>query len=230
MPEPVLATPAGGRAAAGTDAGRAEREERASALTHAGGALAALVAGAVLVVLVALRGDTWQLVSAVVFACSLVLLYLASATYHAARAPAARRRLKVFDHCAIYLLIAGTYTPFTLLGLRGPVGWTLFGAIWTLAAAGIVFKLYFTGRFKLLSTAIYVAMGWLVLLAIKPVMAALDAWTFGWMVAGGVAYTAGTFFYHRASIPYSHAIWHLFCIAGSAAHFVAVAAQVLPAR
>lgn len=207
---------------------RARREETASALTHAGGALAALVAGIALVTLAALRGDGWQLASAIVFSVTLVLLYLASTLYHSASTPAARSRLKVFDHCAIYLLIAGTYTPFTLIGLRGTVGWWLFGAIWTLAFAGVVFKLMYTGRFKLLSTGIYVAMGWLVMLAIKPVMAALDTWTFGWMVAGGVFYTGGTLFYHRESLPYSHAIWHLFCIAGSASHFVAVAAQVLP--
>ncbi len=226
----MLATAPGATAASGVDGARAQREELASALTHALGALAALVAGAALVVLVALRGDGWQLVASVVFAASMVLLYVASTLYHAARGEQVRRRLKILDHCAIYLLIAGTYTPFTVVSLQGRVGWTLFAAIWTLAAAGIVFKLFFTGRFKLLSTGIYVAMGWLVLLAIKPVMAALDAWTFGWLVAGGVAYTAGTFFYHRMSIPYSHAIWHLFCIAGTAAHFVAVAAQVLPPR
>lgn len=207
---------------------RARREETASALTHAGGAVAALIAGVVLVALAALRGDGWQLASAIVFSVTLFLLYFASTLYHSASSPTARSRLKVFDHCAIYLLIAGTYTPFTLIGLRGSVGWWLFGAIWTLAVAGVVFKLFYTGRFKLLSTAIYVAMGWLVLLAIKPVMAALDAWTFGWMMAGGMFYTGGTLFYHRESLPYSHAIWHLFCIAGSASHFVAVAAQVLP--
>lgn len=209
---------------------RARREEAASALTHAGGALAALLAGAVLVVLVVLRGDGWQIASAIVFSICLFLLYLASALYHSARSPTARRRLKVFDHCAIYLLIAGSYTPFTLVPLRDSVGWWLFGTVWTLALAGVVFKLFFTGRFKLLSTVIYIAMGWLVLVAIRPVMASLDAWSFGWMVAGGVFYTAGTFFYHRASIAYSHAIWHLFCIAGSASHFIAVTAQVLPPR
>jgi hemolysin III len=230
VPETAPATAPGGLPSARGDGGRAHREELASALTHAAGAFAALVAGAGLVVLVAVRGDGWQLGAAIVFSASMVLLYVASTLYHAARGEQARRRLKVLDHCAIYLLIAGTYTPFTVVGLHGRTGWTLFAAIWTLAAAGIVFKLFFTGRFKLLSTGIYVAMGWLVLLAIRPVMAALDAWTFGWLVAGGVAYTAGTFFYHRVSIPYAHAIWHLFCIAGTAAHFVAVTAQVLPPR
>ena len=205
---------------------RQQREERASALTHGVGATAALVAGVVLVTLAALHGDGWQLASAIVFSISLVLLYLASTLYHSFQQPVIKRRLKVFDHCAIYLLIAGTYTPFTLIGLRGPWGWGLFAAIWTLALAGVVFKLFYTGRFKRLSTLVYVAMGWLVLVAIKPVLAALDAWTFGWLVAGGVFYTLGTVFYHRESIPYSHAIWHLFCIAGSICHYVAVMAQV----
>ena len=203
-------------------------EELANALTHGLGALAALVGGGVLVTLAALHGDGWQLGAAIVFASSLLLLYVASTLYHASRHPLARARLKVFDHCAIYLLIAGTYTPFTLIGLRGELGRNLFIAIWALALAGIVFKLFFTGRFKLVSTLIYIAMGWLVVLAIKPVMAALDAWTFGWLLAGGLAYTLGTVFYHRPGLRYSHAIWHLFVVTGSVCHYIAVLAQVLP--
>ena len=203
-------------------------EELANALTHGLGAIAALVGGGVLVTLAALHGDSWQLAAAIVFASSLLLLYVASTLYHASRHPLARARLKVFDHCAIYLLIAGTYTPFTLIGLRGKLGRNLFIAIWALALAGIVFKLFFTGRFKLVSTLIYIAMGWLVVLAIKPVMAALDAWTFGWLLAGGLAYTLGTVFYHRPGLRYSHAIWHLFVVTGSVCHYIAVLAQVLP--
>ena len=205
------------------------RDEIASALTHGFGAAAALAGGAVLITLAAIYGDGWQLGAAIVFGASLLLLYLASTLYHAIRHPVAKGRLKVFDHCAIYLLIAGTYTPFTLIGLRGPWGWSLFAAIWSLALAGVVFKLFYTGRFKRLSTLIYVAMGWLVLVAIKPVMSSLDGWTFGWLIAGGVFYTLGTLFYHRDRIPYAHAIWHLFCIAGSVCHYVAVFAQVVPA-
>ena len=209
---------------------REKREELASALTHGLGATAALAGGAVLITLAAIFGNGWQLGAAIVFGVCLLLLYLASTLYHSFQHPVLKGRLKVFDHCAIYLLIAGTYTPFTLIGLRGPWGWGLFAAIWTLALAGVVFKLFYTGRFKRLSTLVYVAMGWLVLVAIKPVLAALDAWTFGWLIAGGVFYTLGTIFYHRESIPYSHAIWHLFCIAGSVCHYVAVMAQVtLPA-
>lgn len=206
------------------------RDEIASALTHGVGAAAALAGGAVLITLAAIRGDAWQLGAAIVFGVTLLLLYLASTLYHAIRHPVAKGRLKVFDHCAIYLLIAGTYTPFTLVGLRGTLGWSLFAAIWTLALAGVVFKLFYTGRFRKLSTLIYVAMGWLVLVAIKPVLAALDAWTFGWLVAGGLFYTLGTVFYHRESLPYAHAIWHLFCIAGSVCHYLAVMAQVATPR
>ena len=204
----------------------ASREELASALTHGFGAVAAFAGGIVLVTLAATRGDGWQLGAAIVFSASMLLLYAASTLYHAASDVRTKARLKVFDHCAIYLLIAGTYTPFTLVGLRGDVGRGLFIAIWSLALAGIAFKLFFTGRFKVVSTLVYVAMGWLVLFAIRPVMDALDGWTFGWLLAGGVAYTLGTVFYHRPSLAYSHAIWHLFVVAGSVCHYVAVLAQV----
>ena len=206
------------------------RQELSNALTHGLGAAAALAGGAVLITLAAIHGDGWQLAGAIVFGITLLLLYTASTLYHAIQHPVAKGRLKVFDHCAIYLLIAGTYTPFTLVSLRGPWGWSLFAAIWTLAVAGVVFKLFFTGRFKRLSTAIYIAMGWLVVVAAKPMLSSLDGWTLGWLLAGGAAYTLGTFFYHRESIPHSHAIWHLFVIAGSVCHFVAVSAQVLAPR
>ena len=203
------------------------REEIANALTHGLAAAAALAASAVLITLAAIHGDGWQLASAIVFGVTLLLLYTASTLYHAIQHPVSKGRLKVFDHCAIYLLIAGTYTPFTLVGLRGTWGWGLFAAIWTLAVAGVVFKLFYTGRFKKLSTAIYIAMGWLVLVAIKPMWSSLDGWTLGWLFAGGAFYTLGTFFYHRESLPYSHAIWHAFVIGGSVCHFVSVTSQIL---
>ncbi|MEO6519984.1 MAG: hemolysin III family protein [Pseudoxanthomonas sp.] len=204
------------------------KDELASALTHGLGAVAALAGGAVLITLAALHGDAWQLGAAIVFGVTLLLLYVASTLYHSIQHPVAKGRLKVFDHCAIYLLIAGTYTPFTLIGLRGPWGWGLFIAIWTLAVFGVAFKLFYTGRFKLLSTLIYIAMGWLVVVAIKPMLEVLDGWTLGWLFMGGMFYTLGTYFYHRQSIRYSHAIWHLFVIGGSVCHFIAVTAQVLP--
>ncbi len=203
------------------------REEMASALTHGAGALARAAGGAVLIVLSALAGDPWRVVGSSVFAATLVLLYTASTLYHAARGPVARARLQVFDHCAIYLLIAGSYTPFLLIGLRGGWGWSLFGVIWGLAVAGVIFKLFFTGRFPRLSTGIYLGMGWLVLIAVVPMVQRLPGTTLAWLVAGGIAYTAGTAFYHSRRIPYAHAIWHLFVLAGSACHYAAVATQVI---
>jgi hemolysin III len=206
---------------------RAQREEIWNALTHGAGALLSLAGGAVLITLSALWGDRWQLAGAIVFSAALVLLYAASTLYHAVPHPIAKGRLKVFDHCAIYVLIAGSYTPFTLVGLRPHGGWWLFAAIWSLAVMGIVFKLYFTGRFKLVSTLIYLAMGWLIVFAIKPLMIAISPATLYWLIAGGLAYTLGTIFYMSKRIPYTHAIWHGFVLLGSSCHFIAVSLQVL---
>jgi len=207
---------------------RYEQEEMASALTHGVGAVASLTAGGVLITLAALGGDGWQLLSAIVFSITLFLLYTSSTLYHAVRAQVARARLRVLDHCAIFLLIAGTYTPFTLVTLRGAWGWSLFGVVWGLATAGIAFKLFFTGRLRRLSTLIYLGMGWLVVVAMQPIVAALNTGTLLWLVAGGLAYTVVTIFYHNRRIPFSHAVWHLFVLAGSACQLVAVATQVVP--
>lgn len=205
------------------------REELANALTHGIAAAASLGAGSVLITLAALNGDGWQLGGAITYVVTLFLLYLASTFYHAIPYERAKRRLKVLDHCAIYLLIAGTYTPFTIVGMRGPWGWSLFATIWGLAFFGVVFKLFFTGRFKIISTLIYVAMGWLILIAIKPMMAALSPFTLKWLLAGGAFYTLGTVFYISKKIPYSHSIWHVFVILGSLCHFVAVMSHVTAA-
>jgi hemolysin III len=205
------------------------REEIANAITHGVGALASAAAGAVLVTLATLHGTRLQMISAIVFGTSLVLLYTASTLYHAIPSLTAKRRLKVFDHCAIYTLIAGTYTPFALIGLRGAVGWWLFGVAWGLALVGIVFKLFFTGRFKLFSTLVYIGMGWMAIFAIRPMMVNIPLPALIWLLAGGVAYTAGTLFYHNERLRYSHAVWHLFVLAGSACHFIAVISQVVPA-
>lgn len=199
------------------------REELASALTHGAGALAGVAALSVLVVLAARAGDPTLVVGAAVFGTTLLLLYLASTLYHSARAPRVRARLKVLDHCAIFLLIAGTYTPFSIGVLRGGWGWSLFGVVWGLAVVGVVFKLFFTGRFRLVSTLAYLAMGWMVLLAAGPLVRALDPPALAWLVAGGVAYTAGTPFYQAARFRYAHAVWHLFVLAGSGCHTVALA-------
>jgi len=206
----------------------AHREEIANAITHGIGALASAAAGAVLVTLATLHGTRLQMISAIIFCASLVLLYTSSTLYHAIPSPAAKRRLKVFDHCAIYMLIAGTYTPFALIGLRGAVGWWLFGVSWGLAAIGMTFKLFFTGRFKLFSTLVYIGMGWMAVFAIRPMIENIPLSALVWLVVGGVAYTAGTLFYHNERLRYSHAVWHLFVLAGSTCHFVAVISQVVP--
>lgn len=202
-------------------------EEIANSVTHGVGAAASLAVGAALIVLAATRGDALQVVGASVFAVTLVALYTISCLYHAIPAPEMKRRLKVADHCAIYALIAGSYTAFLLGGVRDGPGWTLLGIVWGLAAAGMVFKLFFTGRFRRTSTAIYIAMGWMVVLAAKPVAEALPGSVLAWLAAGGLAYTAGTAFYHNRRIPYAHAIWHLFVMAGSTLHAVALAVLIL---
>lgn len=202
-------------------------EEMLNTATHGVGALASTVGGSVLVTLAALTGDGWQLLGAAVYSVSLLLLFSASTLYHAVRHRVAKARLRVFDHAAIYVLIAGTYTPFTLGALRGPGGWALLAVVWALAAAGIVFKLFCTGRFPRLSTATYLAMGWLALAAAGPLVRALPTQALLWLLAGGLAYTVGTLFFHSRRLPFAHAIWHVFVLAGSACHFVAVAMQVL---
>lgn len=191
-------------------------------LTHGAGAILAAIVAAVLIVQAALAGDAYRIVGAAVFSATLLLLYTASAVYHGAWGTRHRARLRVLDHASIYLLIAGTYTPFALVPLRGAWGWSLFGVIWGLAIAGVAFKLVSTGRFPRLSTAIYVAMGWIVLIFAVPLVQSISGTTLAWLVAGGVVYTAGTAFYH-ARMPFSHGIWHLFVLGGSACHAVAVA-------
>lgn len=203
------------------------REELFNALTHGAGAAASIAGGAVLITLAAVFGDPWKIVASSVFVASLILMYTASTLYHAFHHEHIKARLKVLDHCAIFILIAGTYTPFTLIGLRGGWGWTLFGLIWSIAVIGVIFKLYFTGRFPRLSTMIYIAMGWLVVIAIGPLVESLPTWTLVWLIGGGVCYTAGTWFYHRPKLRYAHGIWHLFVLGGSTMHFVAVSQQVL---
>ncbi|MGY6555872.1 MAG: PAQR family membrane homeostasis protein TrhA [Wenzhouxiangella sp.] len=203
------------------------REEIANALTHGFGALLAIGGGAVLISLLAAQAGARELISATVFVATLILLYTASTLYHLARDPVRKARLKVLDHCAIFLLIAGTYTPFTVVALRGGWGWSLFGVIWGLALFGIILKLFFTGRFRLLSTATYIGMGWLIVVAFVPLTEALTPSALAWLIAGGVLYTAGTLFYHAHRLPYSHAIWHLFVLGGSVCHFSAVTAQLI---
>lgn len=203
-------------------------EELANSLTHGAGLAASLVGAALLIVLTALGGDGWQVVSSAVYGATLVALYAASTLYHALPAPRAKRVMRVLDHCAIYLLIAGTYTPFALVALReNRWGWILFAVVWGLTIAGIVFKVFFTGRLNTLSTVVYLLMGWSCIVAANPLIEALDSGALLLLLAGGAAYTAGVIFYHNRRVPYSHAVWHLFVIAGSFCHFLAIYLYVL---
>lgn len=203
-------------------------EAIANSVTHGIGALLSVAGLVTLIFLAAMRGGAREIVSVVVYGTTLCLLYLCSTLYHAIPAPRARRILRFLDHASIYLLIAGSYTPFTLLVLRGAWGWTLFGLVWGIAVMGVVFKLFATGRFGVLSGCLYIAMGWLVVIAIKPLLAALPLYGFLWLMAGGLFYTGGMAFYAKDRIPYFHMIWHLFVLAGSLCHFVAVLRYVMP--
>ncbi len=201
-------------------------DELGSALTHGAGAAGAVAVLVLLTVLSAAAGDPWMLTGTVIYGSTLVLLYLASTAYHAARSPEARRRLRILDHAAIYLLIAGTYTPFTLGVMRGGWGWSLFGVVWGLAVTGMILKVFLAGRFRLASTLVYLGMGWMVLMVLRPLSEALQPAAMGWLVAGGAAYTVGTPFYQRTRFRYAHTVWHLFVLAGSACHAVAVALAI----
>jgi hemolysin III len=182
-----------------------------------------------LVILSVMRGSAWHIAGCTTFGVTLVLLYAASTLYHTFHAPRLNRILKKLDHTAIYLLIAGTYTPFTLVNLRGFWGWTLFALVWGLSVFGILWKLFHVERFPIVSTVVYVAMGWSVLIAVKPVLSAVPLSGIVWLLAGGLLYTVGVAFYASKRVPYNHAIWHVFVMAGSVCHYFAVMFYVLPA-
>jgi len=201
---------------------RLSAEEIANSVTHGIGLVLSIAGFVVLLVLAILRGTAWHIVACSVYGASLVCLYAASTLYHVAISPKLKRALKIFDHSAIYLLIAGTYTPFLLLNLRGPWGWSLFGVVWGLAFAGILFKLWFMDHFEHASTGVYVAMGWLVIVAAKPVLAHVPLATLIWLIAGGILYSTGVVFYVWKRLPYSHAVWHVFVLGGSICHYFAV--------
>jgi len=193
----------------------------ANSITHGVGAALA-IAGAVYLIVVSTRGSAWAVVSCSIFAATLVLVYVCSTLYHSLVRTRARHVFHVLDYGAIYLLIAGTYTPFTLVSLRGPVGWVLFGIVWTLAIAGVVFKSFAVGRFAVASAVVYLCQGWLVIFAVRPLMHAIGPQGLMWLGAGGLAYTLGVVFFALDRIPYFHAAWHLFVLAGSVAHYVAI--------
>jgi hemolysin III len=197
-------------------------EEIANSVSHGVGLVAAIGAAVVLVLSAAEQGGTARMVGASVFAAAMVLLYLTSTLYHALPGNRAKRVFQVLDHTAIFLMIAGTYTPFTLGVLRGAWGWTLFGLVWGLALAGVALAVAGGGRCPKLRVGLYLAMGWLVLIAIKPLWLRVPSSGLFWLFAGGVAYTVGVVFYTAKRVRYSHFVWHLFVIAGTACHFVAV--------
>ncbi len=197
-------------------------EHIANAITHGAGFALSIACLVLLVVFASLRRGTWEVVSCSVYGATLVILYLASTLYHSIHKPRVRRVLNILDHAAIYLLIAGTYTPYLLVPLRGALGWSLFGVIWGLAVVGIVFQALFISRFKILSTLSYVAMGWMVVATIVPLLRVLPMMAVVWLAVGGLCYTLGIVFYAWQRLKFAHAIWHLFVLAGSICHFFGV--------
>lgn len=200
-----------------------EYGEKFNTYTHLVGALLAAGGSALLIVLGALEGDVWKVVSFSIYGASLTLMYSASTLYHNARQGKAKRILRSLDHNSIYLLIAGTYTPFGLVSLRGPWGWSLFGVIWGLALLGITQEIWRTGKSRVVSLILYIVMGWLAVIAVIPLTEVLTWAGFSWVVAGGVAYTVGTLFYlYDQRFTHWHGIWHLFVLAGSGLHYFAI--------
>ncbi len=204
-------------------------EEIANTVTHGVGLMLSCACLALGVVFAALRGDPWIVVSVSVYGATLCLLYLSSTLYHGTRDRRAKHFWNILDHSAIYLLIAGTYTPLTLGPLRtnGAWGWTLFGVVWALAIAGIVFQALFIHRHRIFSTVTYLAMGWLVLIAIRPLWHELGPRGFVWIALGGACYSLGIFFYAGKRLPFAHAVWHLFVLVGSMLHFLGILLHVV---
>ena len=197
-------------------------EEIANSITHGIGAILSIAALSILVVFASQHKDAWRIVSFSIYGATLFLLYLTSTLYHAFTHEKLKKFFRLMDHSCIYLLIAGTYTPPTLIAMRGAWGWTLFGLIWTMAAAGLVFKAFNMGKYQFISVVIYIIMGWLAIIAIKPMLAALPAGMFAWFLGGGLFYTFGVVFYAWEKLPYNHAIWHLFVLGGSITHFFGI--------
>src|SRR5947207_12739323 len=203
-------------------------EELANGITHGIGLALSVVGFIALVILSILRGSAWHIAGCTTFGITLVLLYAASTMYHSFHTPRLKRVLKILDHTAIYLLIAGTYTPFTLVNLRGTWGWILFVLVWALCVFGIVWNLFHADGLRIVSIAVYLAMGWLVLIAVRPLFAAVPISGIVWLVAGGLFYTLGVLFFALKCIPYNDPIWHVFVMARTICHYVAVMFYVLP--
>jgi len=206
------------------------KEEKFNVISHAIGLILSVVALVLLVIFASLEGTAKHIVSFSIYGASLIVLYSASTFYHYSQKPKFRKKLNIFDHAAIYVLIAGTYTPFTLVVLKGWVGWTIFGVSWGLALAGIILKLFFTGKYDKISTFAYVLMGWLIIFAIKPLIANLPFQGLMWLLAGGIFYTVGAVLYSIKNLKYNHAIFHIFVLLGSFSHFIAIFFYVLPIK
>lgn len=199
-------------------------EEIANSVTHGVGTLLSIAGLVVLIVLSVMNGDPVRIASFTVYGISLVLLHLSSTLYHALTPERAKYVFRVFDHATIFLLIAGSYTPFLLLGVGGKLGWIMLGIVWTLAITGVMFKAFFTGRFGVVSTAAYILMGWMAVFVFGPLVSNLPLTAVLWLVGGGASYTLGIIFYAWKKLPYAHMVWHLFVLTGAACHYVAIVA------
>ncbi len=204
------------------------KEEIANSITHGVGLVLAIAGLGVLLAFASRLGNAWHVVSCTIFATTLILQYTFSTLYHSIQLPRAKSVMRVLDHSAIFLLIAGTYTPFMLVNLRGTWGWTIFGVVWTLALLGVLFQVSLLRRWQGFSLALYIGMGWVVVVAIKPMLAAVAPGGLILLLLGGLAYTSGVGFYLWKSLRYHHAIWHGFVLAGSILHFFAVLFYVVP--
>ncbi len=198
------------------------KEEKLNVWTHFAGIVLSVIALTVLVIKSSLFGDVWHVVSFSIYGTSMILLYTASTLYHSSKDPTIRFRLNIFDHAAIYVLIAGTYTPFALITLHGIVGWVLFGVIWAAAIVGIIYKLFFIGKYEKTSTVIYILMGWMAIFAIKPLIDNIPIEGLIWLALGGAFYTVGAIFYSIGKLAYNHAIFHVFVLLGSISHFISI--------
>ena len=197
-------------------------EEKLNIWSHAFGIFLSIIALVLLIIKAVQQHNIWMMISFPIFGVSLILLYLASTLYHASKEPQKRFKLKVFDHAAIYVLIAGSYTPFTLVSLNGETGWLIFSMVWVMAFTGIILKLFFTGRFKVVSTAMYVLMGWLIVFYFQDLTASLHEKGVFYLILGGVLYTIGAILYSIKKIKFNHAIFHFFVLAGSFCHFLSI--------
>ncbi|MFB7642666.1 PAQR family membrane homeostasis protein TrhA [Peribacillus butanolivorans] len=205
-----------------------KKEEVVNAITHGVGVLLSIAALVFLIIFSVQKGSAWHVVISVIYGVSMLLLYVSSTLVHSFPAGKTKDLFEIFDHSAIYLFIAGTYTPIMLLVIQGTLGWTLLGIVWGVAVIGVVFKAFFVKKFLFLSTILYIAMGWLIVIAWGPLSASMPSAGIQLLVAGGLLYTFGAVFYVWRGFPYHHAVWHLFVLAGSVAHFFAVLFYIIP--